>query len=330
MCSHATPRLLGSFLLAIDLTQGGATPSFSHNQLSLLMGFYKLPQEVLDLIVDFSVSESLYPREDTTMQTCALVSRSLTARAQRHIFKQVRLFAVKDFLIFESKLISSPRLGTYTTTLLVALGDRRWLQPDESPSSSRKLETLYRILQACPHMEHLRVLVDQTMSPLHMASLGLISTLRALRHIGLIGAFGGEGGLSYRVFETFCSLAQTLDVLELSSMELTLDESGPKAFALPSVKRLEMTLVADEGSFICLTEMLEGSLEELVVNLSKVATLYWAVRLVSALGYRLRYLSITGLTDGKHYLRPIVEFTTLSLTRSLPQTSLRPSTSPHA
>lgn len=296
-------RLFGPSLVAIcrHISKSN-TGRLSINQLILLMGFDELPQEVLDVIVDFAVSETNYLRDDTTMKACAITSRSLTSRAQRNIFKQVKLIAVKDFSIFESKLASSPRLGAYTAILLVSLGDRRWLQPDVTPSTQRKMGTLAIIFQACPNVDTLRVLVDESISPLHMASLGSTRNLRALRHIHLIGAFGGAGGLAYSVFEAFCSLARRLDVLELSSMELTFDESAPRALVLPDIRRLDMVLVADEQSFNRLTDMLKGCLEELVIHLSKDRAPNQAVQLFSTLGHRLRHLSITGLTDGKHYL----------------------------
>ena len=276
------------------------------------MGFSELPQEVHDLIVDFAAPEGGVPEggfreggyvwEDITMPTSALVSRSLTARAQWHIFRNVKLIGAKDFSMFESTLASSPRLGAYTATLVVALGDTRWQRHDELPGSKRKLGTLARILRGCSNMGTLHAFVDETITPLDMAALGSTRNLPALRHIHLAGVFGGGGGLAYSVFEAFCSLAQRLDVLQLSSMKLTIDKSGPRNLALPEIRHLEMTLEADERSFIHLTKMLEGYLGKLVVNLSKSCAFYREIWLVSAVGYTLRSLTITRLTDGKLYL----------------------------
>lgn len=267
------------------------------------MHFSELPQEVHDLIVDFAVPEGNYVGRDTTVPTCALVSRCLTARAQWHIFKHIKLILAKDLLIFESKLTSSPRLGAYTTIFVVAI---RRIGPNVVPSHERKLEALARILKACPNVEKLHVLVDETLSPLFMATLGSIGSLRSLRHIHLQGA--GRGRVApWNVFEGFCSLAQTLDILELSSMELSLGESERNAFALPSVKCLEASKSSvDEGSFVRLISTLKGSLEELVIKHPFGLLLHRMVH-ASAVGSSLRHLSIIGLMDGKRSLRPILK-----------------------
>lgn len=267
------------------------------------MSFNDLPQELVELVLDFIFldrSRSSIPN----LKALALVSRRLTMPVQRRIFRSQLLVDSSFISHLCTHLSLYPHLDRYVESVACMFTDDGERKRSYSAYWALQFATL---LKACPGLKSL-VLFGMwylRAQKLPQEVVDLQETMQELREIALLSTVPDP--VAYATIKSLCRSATRLKELKLVSITFmpgdgdSEDTSGTSSrLPLPPIHHLRVTdCYLPQSTVQRLLQDLSGTVEKLDIDLNKRNK--WNVsytQLLAALGPSLSELNITRLSGG--------------------------------